>query len=65
MQSRSAVVNQHLEDADDRDPKFEQYQRELALVEITALRSSSTWRVGRLLLLPVRVIRRLAGRFSS
>jgi len=94
MQSRSAVVNQHPGDADDRDLKFEQYQRELALVdqilglraalaqesvrnsptrqrveqleyEINALRSSSSWRVGRLLLLPVRVVRRLTGRFSS
>lgn len=87
-------MNQHSGDTDDRDLKFEQYQRELALVdqilglraalaqesvrnsptrqrveqlehEISALRSSFTWRAGSLLLLPVRVVRRLAGRFSS
>ncbi|MES2092839.1 MAG: hypothetical protein V4531_03375 [Actinomycetota bacterium] len=81
-------------DSHQRDESFEQYQRELALVdqilglraalaqeavrnspsrqrveqleyEINALRRSSTWRIGRLVLLPVRVARRLTGRFWS
>jgi hypothetical protein len=87
-------VNQHPDEADNQDPQFAQYQRELALVdqvlglsaalaqeairnspsrqrveelehEIRALRSSSTWRVGRILMLPVRVVRHLASRLSS
>ena len=81
-------------DVDDKDPGFESYQRQLALVdevlglraalaqeavrnspsrqrleevehEIRALRASSSWRVGRLVLLPVRLVRRLRGRLSS
>ncbi|MBC7760636.1 MAG: hypothetical protein H7201_02320 [Candidatus Saccharibacteria bacterium] len=33
--------------------------------EINALRLSTAWRIGRLILLPVRLVRRFAGRFSS